>query len=248
MNDISSASSHLLPIRKRSLFAHVVEDLGLRILRGDLRPDKPFPKEADLEVEFRASRSVIREAVKTLAAKGLLESRPRTGTRVLPPVHWTLMDAEVLGWRYSTAPPAQFFAELFEVRLMIEPEAAVLAAHRATAADRAEIRAAFDAMTEASRANAPGIEADVRFHRSILASAHNPLLLQTGNLIAVGLLISHRFCTESFEVFLAMHAAVLEAIDARDPDAARSATRRLLLESREFLNTHLRGENENHDG
>jgi len=242
MNDATSASPHFLSSRKRSLFSHVVEDLGLRILRGDLRPDGPFPKEADLEVEFRASRSVIREAVKTLAAKGLLESRPRTGTRVLPPVHWTLLDAQVLGWRYSTAPPAQFFAELFEVRLMIEPEAAVLAAQRATDEDLAEIRAAYEAMADASRANAPGIEADVRFHCSILAAAHNPLLLQMGRLIAAGLLISHRFCSESFEIFLAMHAAILDEIEAKNADAARSSTRRLLLESRDFLNAHLHDE------
>jgi len=185
---------------------------------------------------------VIREAVKTLAAKGLLESRPRTGTRVLPPVHWTLLDAQVLGWRYSTAPPAQFFAELFEVRLMIEPEAAVLAAQRATDEDLAEIRAAYEAMADASRANAPGIEADVRFHCSILAAAHNPLLLQMGRLIAAGLLISHRFCSESFEIFLAMHAAILDEIEAKNADAARSSTRRLLLESRDFLNAHLHDE------
>ena len=242
MSDAIPAPPQFLPTGKRNLFSHVVEDLGLRILRGDLRPDEPFPKEADLEVEFRASRSVIREAVKTLAAKGLLESRPRTGTRVLPPSHWTLMDSQVLGWRYSTAPPAQFFAELFEVRLMIEPEAAVLAAQRATAGDLADIRAALQAMTDASRANAPGIEADVRFHRSILAAARNPLLLQMGNLIAAGLMISHRFCSESFEVFMPMHAAILDDIAARNGDAARSSTRRLLLESRDFLKTHLRDE------
>jgi len=228
--------------QKRNLFAHVVEDLGLRILRGDLKPDEPFPKEADLEIEFRASRSVIREAVKTLAAKGLLESRPRTGTRVLPSANWTLLDAQVLGWRYRTTPPVRFFAELFEVRLMIEPEAAALAAQRASDADLAEIRAAYDAITDASQANAPGIEADLRFHRGILAAAHNPLLLQTGNLIAAGLQISHRFCSESFEVFMPMHAAILEQIEARDGDAARNATRRLLLESRDFLKAHLRDE------
>lgn len=242
MNDGNPSSAQFLTPQKRNLFAHVVEDLGLRILRGELRHDQPFPKEADLEVEFRASRSVIREAVKTLAAKGLLESRPRTGTRVLPPSHWTLLDAQVLGWRYTTAPPAQFFAELFEVRLMVEPEAAALAAQRATALDLAETRAAFEAMREANRANVPGIEADVRFHCSILAAAHNPLLLQMGRLIAAGLMISHRFCSESFEVFLPKHAAVLDALAARDADAARQATRHLLLESRDFLHTHLRGD------
>jgi GntR family transcriptional regulator, galactonate operon transcriptional repressor len=241
MSHVAPASNFLSP-HKRSLFSHVVEDLGMRILRGDLSPDQPFPKEADLEVEFRASRSVIREAVKTLAAKGLLESRPRTGTRVLPPVHWTQLDAQVLGWRYRTAPPAQFFGELFELRLMIEPESAALAAERATGEDLAEIRAAYRAMTDASEASAPGIDADVRFHCSILAAAHNPLLLQMGNLIAAGLQISHRYCSESFEIFLLMHAAILQEIEAKNADAARSATRRLLLESRDFLKAHIHDE------
>lgn len=241
MNDAYSPSLHFGPTRKRNLFSHVVENLGMRIMRGDLRPDEPFPKEADLEVEFRASRSVIREAVKTLAAKGLLESRTRTGIRVLPPAHWNLLDAEVLSWRYSTLPPARFFAELFEVRLMIEPEAAALAATRATAEDLAETHAAYQAMTDANEANAPGIEADVRFHCSVLAAGHNPLLLQMGNLIATGLLISHRFSSESesFEKFMPMHRTIMDEIEARNPDAARAATQRLLLETRDFMKTQI---------
>jgi len=85
------------PVRRRNLFAQVVENLGVRIVRGDLNPEEALLKEADLEAEFGVSRSVIREAVKTLAAKGLLESRTRTGIRVLPPVCWNLLDAEVLG-------------------------------------------------------------------------------------------------------------------------------------------------------
>ena len=105
-----------------------MEELGIRIVRGDLGPDDAFPKEADLEREFGVSRSVIREAVKTLAAKGLLESKTRTGIRALPPMRWNLLDGEVLSWRYSAMQPVQFFAELFEIREMIEPEAAALAA------------------------------------------------------------------------------------------------------------------------
>src|SRR5712692_8651261 len=92
------------PVRKRNLFAHVVEELGVRIMRGDLQPALPFPKEADLGQEFDVSRSVIREAVKSLAAKGLVESRTGTGIRVLPPIHWNLLDVSVLGWRYATMP------------------------------------------------------------------------------------------------------------------------------------------------
>jgi GntR family galactonate operon transcriptional repressor len=237
-----SAGLQLGPLRKRNLFAQVVEELGLRIVRGDLNPDEPFPKEADLEAEFGVSRSVVREAVKTLAAKGLLESRTRTGIRALPPVHWNLLDAEVLSWRYSAMPPTQFFTELFEVRLMIEPDAAALAAIRATPADVAEIDQAFQAMTQASQASAPGIEADLRFHRGILAAGRNPLLLQMGNLISVGLLISHRFSRESFVIFLPMHKKVMDAIKDGDAAGARRAMQRLLTDTRDYMKDHIRDE------
>ena len=170
MDNRSSPLLRIGPARKRNLFAQVVEELGIRIVRGDLAPDEPFPKEADLEREYGVSRSVIREAVKTLAAKGLLESKTRTGIRALPPVRWNLLDSEVLSWRYSTMHPVQFFAELFEIRRMIEPEAAALAAARATPAEIAEIEAAFQAMVESTQANTPDIEADLRFHRGILAA------------------------------------------------------------------------------
>ena len=226
-------------VRKRNLFAKVVEELGARIVLGDLNTDEPFPKEADLETEFGVSRSVVREAVKTLAAKGLLESRTRTGIRILPPMRWNLLDAEVLSWRYSAMPPLQFFTELFEVRLMIEPEAAALAAIRATPSDLAEIEQAFAAMTEASQASEPGIEADLRFHRGILSAGRNALLLQMGNLIGVGLLISHRFSRESFVIFLPMHKTVMDAIRDGDAARAREAMVHLLTSTRNYMKEHI---------
>ncbi len=228
--------------RKRNLFAQVVEELGTRIVAGDLSADQPFPNEADLEQQFGVSRSVIREAVKTLAAKGLLESRTRTGIRALPPMYWNLLDAEVLAWRYSSMPPATFFAELFEIRLMIEPEAAALAAQRAAPRDLDELEKAFHAMVEASEANVPGIEADLRFHRAILAAGSNALLLQMGNLISVGLSISHRFSREAFAIFLPLHRKVMEAIQASDAPGARAAMQKLLLDTREYLKDHIHNE------
>ncbi len=228
--------------RRRNLFAQVVEELGGRIVRGDLGPEMPFPKEADLEREFGVSRSVIREAVKTLAAKGLLESRTRTGIRALPPVYWNLLDGEVLSWRYAAMPPRQFFTELFEVREMIEPEAAALAAGRGSAPDVAEVEAAYQAMVEAEEASAPGVDADLRFHRGILAAAGNPLLLQMGNLIGVGLYLSHRFSRESFVIFLPKHRQVLDAIKAGKPEDARAAMQRLLDETRDYMMDHIRDE------
>jgi GntR family galactonate operon transcriptional repressor len=220
---------------KRNLFAHVVEELGARIVRGHLKPGEPFPNEADLGRELGASRSVIREAVKSLAAKGLLESRTRTGIRVLAPRHWNLLDLEVLGWRYSAMPPLQFFRELFEIRAMIEPQAVALAAERASAEDVAEIAQAYAAMAAADQAGSSAIEADLRFHQAILAAGHNDLLLQMGNLIGVGLLISYRISSDTFVVFLPHHKAVLDAIAAGRPDQGRRAMERLLAETREFL-------------
>ena len=227
------------PARKRNLFAHVVEELGMRIMGGDLQPDLPFPKEADLGQEFGASRSVIREAVKSLAAKGLVESRTGTGIRVLAPIHWNLLDAEVLGWRYRVMPRAQFFRELFEIRLMIEPRAAALAARRATSTEIAEISDAYEAMAAGRAPGETAIDADLHFHRSILSAGHNALLLQMGNLIGVGLFISHQTSSESFEIFLPMHKNVLDAIAARAPAEAEASMRRLLSETYEFMAQHL---------
>jgi DNA-binding FadR family transcriptional regulator len=225
--------------KKRNLFAHVVEELGTRIVKGELTPDTPFPIEADLGREFGASRSVIREAVKSLAARGLLESQTRTGIRVMPAMHWNLLDPEVLSWRYSVMPQSQFCTELFEIRMMIEPKAADYAAQRASAREIAEIAEAFSEMSESSIKGVSGVDADLRFHRAILAASKNALLLQVGNLIAVGLYISHQISSDSFTVFLPLHKKVLDAIMARDGAKARAAMEQLLSESLEFMSRHL---------
>jgi DNA-binding FadR family transcriptional regulator len=227
------------PFRKRNLFSHVVEELGSRIVRGDYSPGAALPNEADLGQEYGASRSVIREAVKSLAAKGLLESRTRTGIRVLAPIHWNLLDPEVLGWRYSSMPPAEFFRELFEFRCMIEPQAAGLAAERASEAEIAEMRAAYAAMEAADQPGNRAIEADLRFHRAVLAGAHNDLLLQMGNLIGVGLTVSYRLSSDSYTVFLPLHKHVLDAIAARDAAEARDAMHHLLSQTEIFLDARL---------
>lgn len=220
---------------KRSLFNHVVESLGIRIVKGELGSTTPFPKEADLCVEFGASRSVIREAVKALAARGLLASQTRIGIRVLAPFNWNLLDVEVLNWRYSTMRPEQFYGELFEIRRMIEPAAARLAASRGSPREITVIAEAFARMSQASRLDGAGVAADLQFHRAILAASHNALLLQMGNLIAVGLDITHRISAESFAVFLPLHKEVYDAVARRDGAAAEAAMDHLLSEAHEFM-------------
>jgi len=242
MNDRIALGLDARRLRPRNLLGQVVEKLGIQIVCGELAPDKPFPTEADLADNFGVSRSVIREAVKTLAARGLLESKTRTGIRVLPPLHWNLLDGEALSWRYRAMPPVQFFNELFELRLMIEPNAAALAAERAAPEDLVEINDAFKAMSEANQANNSGVEADLRFHRGILAASHNQLLLQMGHLIGAGLLISHRFSRESFEIFLPQHRQVMRAIEAHKPESARRTMERLLADTRAYLKDHIRND------
>lgn len=225
------------PPRKRNLFAHVVEEIGSGIVRGVYRPGEVLPAEGELGRALGASRPVVREAVKSLAAKGLVESRTRTGTRVLAPTHWNLLDLDVLGWRYAAMPRMQFFRELFEIRRMIEPQAAALAAERATEADIAALASAMEDMKVAT--GDAEIEADLRFHRGILTGAHNELVVQMGGVIGVGLLTSFRISPESFAVFLKLHERVFEGIRDRRPDAARAAMDELLLETRRFLEGEL---------
>jgi GntR family transcriptional regulator, galactonate operon transcriptional repressor len=223
------------PPRKRNLCSQLVEALGSRIVRGDLPPGHVLPNESELGKELRASRSVVRDAVKTLAAKGLLETRTRTGTRVLATMHWNLLDLDVLGWRYAAMPREQFFRELYEIRRQIEPGAAEMAAERAVAADIAALDDAYAAMQAADHASDAAIDADLRFHRQVLACTHNELLVQMGSVIGVGLLVSFRISSHSYGASLPRHGEVLEAIRRRDPAGAREAMLRLLGDTRAFV-------------
>ena len=224
---------------KRNRFEHVVQSLGVRIVKGEFGSGVPFPREADLAVEFGASRSVIREAIKALAARGLLASQTRTGIRVLEPFNWNLLDAEVLNWRYRTMPAALFYGELFEIRRMIEPNAARLAAQRGTRREIAAIARSLASMSRTPQVGRSGIAADLLFHRSILAASHNILLLQMGSLIAIGLNTAHRISAESFRMFLPMHREIYEAIARRDGEAAQAMMEALLHRTHDFMHSRI---------
>jgi len=171
-----------LKLKKRNLFGQVLEGLGSRIVRGELQPGQTLP-ETELCRDLGASRTVVREVLKTLSAKGLVDTRTRTGTRVLEATHWNLLDLDVLGWRYAAMPRVQFFRELFELRRMIEPNAAALAAERATAPDIKAIADAYADMQKAPHESQSAIDADLSFHRAVLSAAHNELLTQMAGVI-----------------------------------------------------------------
>jgi DNA-binding FadR family transcriptional regulator len=216
-----------------------VHDIGVRILRGDLRPGDVLPAEEELGGELGVSRTVLREAIKVLAAKRLVESRPKTGTRVLPRGEWNLIDPDVLAWRLEADPDEQFFADVNELRRIIEPQAAALAAVRATDAQIDELQQSFDAM----QAALDGGDAhdylipDLRFHAILLESCHNELLEQMASMLR-GLfraLFLRTSETSTRVQALPIHGAILAAVRERDGASAELAMRDLIDDSAAVL-------------
>ena len=167
--------------------AQVVHALGAAIVRGELGPGSPVPTEDELVSRFEVGRSALREGVKVLAGKGLLESRTSAGTRVRPRESWNLLDPDVLRWRYSEdAGPADIRA-LADLRVALEPGAARLAAESASAAQRGMIAASVSALWATVEEPGEFIAADLAFHRAVFAACHNDLLLYIHDVVSVAL-------------------------------------------------------------
>jgi DNA-binding FadR family transcriptional regulator len=207
----------------------VVATLGRRILSGDLAPGHSLPNTVQLSDDLGVSRSALREAIKVLSAKGLLEVRPRTGTRVRGRDNWNLMDPEVLAW-CGPELDAELLRSLLECRALIEPGAAALAAGNATAKQLAVIEAAFDRMLRADDINIR-VQADLDFHVAVLKASGNLFLAQWAGTVSSVLLAAFRLSTatanSSDDVFAA-HRDVMEAIRLHNGPRADRAMRRLL--------------------
>lgn len=216
----------------RSLHTQIVRHVGLGILRGDVRPGDALPSEPDFCVQLSVSRIALREALKVLASKGLVESRPKTGTRVRPRDDWNLLDPEVLVWLCESGPDRAFLRNLSEVRLAIEPMAARLAATRATAEQIDDLDAWYRRMWMAIEDTEAFIGADLEFHTALLSAAHNELLLRMGGTIGAALRASREVTTRlpsSSEAAMPLHGAVIEAIRARDERASEGAMSALIV-------------------
>jgi DNA-binding FadR family transcriptional regulator len=180
------------------------------------------------------SRPALREALKLLAGKGLVESSPRRGTIVRPSLAWNRLDEDVLLWQMGEEPDAAFMRDLYELRRMIEPEAAAFAAKRATLARLADIERAL-ALMEGAEPNSPvSVEADVDFHVSILIASGNEFLASFGPAIRASLTMAISLQRVSCHVtahFVPDHRAIAEAIQRRDHDGARAASLKLLAQA-----------------
>jgi DNA-binding FadR family transcriptional regulator len=216
---------------KRSLHGQVAHDLGGRIMCGELAPGAVLPNEADFSASLHVSRTALREAIKVLAAKGLVESRPKTGTRVRPRTDWNLLDPDVLAWQFAAGPFTRFIEDLFELRQMIEPQAAALAARRAGATEVERIEEAYLGMEKAGNDSDLWIDPDLRFHQAIIRATGNELLWPLGAIIETALATSFRLSSADWDGpihSLPLHRAILDAIRERNPDAAQAAMLRLL--------------------
>jgi DNA-binding FadR family transcriptional regulator len=229
-----------------SIRDRVTSALALRILSGHYPPGSALPTEADLGAELGVSRTALREATRTLAAKGLIETRQRAGTRVRAAEEWNRLDSDVLAWMGRIEPDLDFVRGLTEARRIIEPAAAGLAALRGTARDLAGIEAAYEAMCRADLRDLDSCaEADVRFHIGILKASRNPVLANLGNVIGAALVNAFRLTTSAsvnYSRTLAAHGEVLEAIRMRRADEARARMEALLgIASEDLLRIAERG-------
>lgn len=217
--------------RPRGLHGQVVHHLGARILSGDLKPGVILDLPA-LENELGISHTVLRESLKVLTAKGLVGARQKRGTFVTDPHSWNMLDDDVLRWRAASRNGAELFEKLAEVRLIVEPASAALAAQRATAEDIDTLDACLDRMEQASgdADSSHAADADVDFHTALLHATHNELLSGLRIVIEHGLrqrdLIVHSQPHAADPV--PSHRAVLKAIQNGDPDAAAEAMLALL--------------------
>ncbi|MFD8306951.1 FadR/GntR family transcriptional regulator [Streptomyces sp. NPDC059690] len=222
----------MTPYARRGVHGQTVEALARRILGGEL-PEGATLDLVALQSELDVSLTALRESLKVLAAKGMVDARQKRGTFVRARSDWNLLDADVLRWQFegggADGADRALLRNLAEVRAIIEPAAVRLAAQRRTDADVAALDAALEAMDQDASA-AHAVEADLAFHRALLNATHNELLERMEMVIESGLAHRDRIVHSSphSEDPVPAHRAVLDAVRDRDPDAAEAAMRALL--------------------
>ena len=215
---------------QRNLHGQVVKEIGTQILSGQLKPGSLLFDEETLGARFAVSRTVVREAIKILAAKGLVESRPKRGTIVRPVQFWSRLDPDILMWQGNSTSGWEFLRNLMEVREIVEPPATQLAAQRATPEEVAIISQAYHDMVESVEDPEVFMQADMRFHAAILQASHNEFLQPIANAIRAAMFSSLRITNRGAALnkkSLPLHFGILEAVREKAPDAAAAMRRHL---------------------
>ena len=194
-----------------------------------------LPGEIAASERLRISRPAYREAIRTLAAKGLVESRPKAGTRICERSRWNLLDPDVLEWMLENRPDARFLRELFELRMLIEPAAAGMAAEMREAHHLQAMADALAGMAANEPDSPAGQAADKSFHQALFAAAGNEILMRLASIVAasVDFIAGYKRTRHVRRDPTPDHVALHEAVAARNPADAREIMRRLLLHARE---------------
>jgi DNA-binding FadR family transcriptional regulator len=224
------------PAVTRNLTYSMLDDVGREIVTGHY-DERPFPTEAELAKRYSVSRSVTREAMKMLSAKGLLTARPRKGTSIQPSTMWNLFDPDVLRWLLERKFSLRLLRQFSELRVAIEPAAAALAATAHDEAGLAAIHAGYRRMEAAEVDGGDSLDADIAFHIAVLNASANPFYMQFRDVVSTALQTSIRFTNrlEGRTASLPAHKAVLDAVAARDAAAAQDAMAVIIREVMELI-------------
>lgn len=230
------------PEHSQNLTQQLTHDLGRAIVQGVYPVGTGMPSEADLCLQHNVSRSATREAVKMLSAKGLIASRPKQGITVLPESKWNMFDPDVLRWILSSKPSLPLLKEFTQVRVVLEPQAAALAASSASDEQILQIRRALKRMMDADEGLDDPLEADIAFHSAVLTASNNRFLVQLTEFISTALRVSIRYTNKIKGVpgaDVAKHRLILDAIAEHDSARARDAVQVLLDEALALIESKL---------
>lgn len=228
--------------RLRGLQGRLIDSIGSAIVTGEYQPGEYLPADRDLCARYAASRPTIREVIRILEAKGLVQTKQKSGTCVNPSRLWSLVDPDVLGWFTANTLSDELLRDLVELRQIIEPAAAKLAAGRATLPDISGIERAYEAMAAATTDMPAYARADAVFHLSIFAASHNTLLWNLSHVVSGLLRLSFELSQETLNDSdntvgsdLAEHREVQEAISRGDGVAAEAAMLKVVLNGKAAL-------------
>jgi DNA-binding FadR family transcriptional regulator len=222
----------------KNAHGHTVDRIGEAIVAGRYAIGGTLPPEPLLCDQFGVSRTVVREAVKSLAAKGLLVAGPKVGTRVLPSDNWNWFDPDVVAWQTQAGLTREFLRDLQELRRVVEPAAVRMAAERASARDIAELEAAYAGMRRAIEHGGDYVANDLKFHQGLLRAGGNRMMVQMSKAIGALLRTSFEVSTTRLDgpaSSLPLHRAVLDAVIAHRPEAAERASLKLIDSARDDI-------------
>jgi len=225
--------------KTRTSHAQVVDELGRAMVAGTYPVGSILPGDAELAQRFKVSRTVLRETMKTLAAKGMVVAKARVGTRVTEKNLWNMFDSEIIAWHFDNGVTEEFLLQLYDIRLAFEPFAAGLVAERATGDDIAHLRELALVMAEPGHTTESLALADLRFHLAVADASHNPFMRTLGSLIEAALVGMFRISTppsqNGFSNIADTHMRIVDMIAAGDVAGTRKAMEDVIIDGRDHV-------------